>query len=135
MVVMEDGDTIAQVKQLDPRVTRLGRILRATSIDELPQLFNVLSGEMSLIGPRPHAIAHDSFYGNLLSEYAFRHHVKPGMTGWAQVNGCRGRTPQVEHMQSRLDLDLWYIRNWSLGLDLWILLKTFVEVARRRNAY
>jgi Undecaprenyl-phosphate glucose phosphotransferase len=135
MVVMEDGDTIAQVSRLDPRVTRLGRILRATSIDELPQLFNVLRGEMSLIGPRPHAIAHDDFYGNLLSEYAFRQHVKPGMTGWAQVNGCRGRTPRVEHMQSRLDLDLWYIRNWSLGLDLWILLKTFVEVARRRNAY
>jgi undecaprenyl-phosphate galactose phosphotransferase/putative colanic acid biosynthesis UDP-glucose lipid carrier transferase len=90
---------------------------------------------MSLIGPRPHAIAHDSFYANLLSEYAFRHHVKPGMTGWAQVNGCRGRTPQVEHMRSRLDLDLWYIKNWSVGLDLWILLKTVVEVARRRNAY
>jgi Undecaprenyl-phosphate glucose phosphotransferase len=135
MVVMEDGDTIAQVRRLDPRVTRLGHILRATSIDELPQLFNVLRGEMSLIGPRPHAIAHDSFYGKLLSEYAFRHHVKPGMTGWAQVNGCRGRTPRVEHMQSRLDLDLWYIKNWSLGLDLWILLKTFVEVTRRRNAY
>jgi undecaprenyl-phosphate galactose phosphotransferase/putative colanic acid biosynthesis UDP-glucose lipid carrier transferase len=135
MDVAEDGDTIAQVKRFDPRVTRVGRILRATSIDELPQLFNVLSGEMSLIGPRPHAIAHDSFYGNLLSEYAFRHHVKPGMTGWAQVNGCRGRTPRVEHMQSRLDLDLWYIKNWSVGLDLWILLKTVVEVARRRNAY
>jgi Undecaprenyl-phosphate glucose phosphotransferase len=135
MVVMEDGDTIAQVRRLDPRVTRLGHILRATSIDELPQLFNVLRGEMSLIGPRPHAIAHDSFYGKLLSEYAFRHHVKPGMTGWAQVNGRRGRTPRVEHMQSRLDLDLWYIKNWSLGLDLWILLKTIVEVTRRRNAY
>jgi Undecaprenyl-phosphate glucose phosphotransferase len=135
MVVMDDGDTVAQAKRLDPRVTRVGRILRATSIDELPQLFNVLRGEMSLIGPRPHAIAHDSFYGNLLSEYAFRHHVKPGMTGWAQVNGCRGRTPRVEHMQSRVDLDLWYIKNWSVGLDLWILLKTFVEVARRRNAY
>jgi Undecaprenyl-phosphate glucose phosphotransferase len=135
MVVMEDGDTITQVTRLDPRVTRIGRILRATSIDELPQLFNVLGGEMSLIGPRPHAIAHDSFYGNLLSDYAFRHHVKPGMTGWAQVNGCRGRTSRVEHMQSRVDLDLWYIKNWSLRLDLWILLKTFVEVARRRNAY
>jgi Undecaprenyl-phosphate glucose phosphotransferase len=134
MIVMEDGDTITQVKQLDPRVTPLGRILRATSLDELPQLFNVIRGEMSLIGPRPHAAAHDSFYGNLLSEYAFRHHVKPGMTGWAQVNGFRGRTPEVEQMQSRLDLDLWYIRNWSLGLDLWILLKTIIEVARRRNA-
>jgi Undecaprenyl-phosphate glucose phosphotransferase len=135
MVVMEDGDTITQVRRIDPRVTRLGHILRASSIDELPQLFNVLGGEMSLIGPRPHAIAHDSFYGDLLSDYAFRHHVKPGMTGWAQVNGCRGRTPRVEDMQSRLDLDLWYIKNWSLGLDLWILLKTFVEVTRRRNAY
>jgi lipopolysaccharide/colanic/teichoic acid biosynthesis glycosyltransferase len=135
MVVMEDGDAIAQVRRLDPRVTAIGRILRATSIDELPQLFNVLGGQMSLIGPRPHAIAHDSLYGNLLSDYAFRHHVKPGMTGWAQVNGCRGATPRVEHMQRRLDLDLWYIKNWSLGLDLWILLKTFIEVARRRNAY
>jgi undecaprenyl-phosphate galactose phosphotransferase/putative colanic acid biosynthesis UDP-glucose lipid carrier transferase len=135
MVVMEDGDTIAQVRRFDPRVTGIGRILRATSIDELPQLFNVLGGQMSLIGPRPHAIAHDSLYGNLLSDYAFRHHVKPGMTGWAQVNGCRGATPRVEHMQRRLDLDLWYIKNWSLGLDLWILLKTIVEVARRRNAY
>ena len=135
MVVMEDGDIIAQVRRLDPRVTRLGRVLRSASIDELPQLLNVLRGEMSLIGPRPHAIAHDSFYGNLLSNYAFRHHVKPGMTGWAQVNGYRGRTPRVEHMQSRLDLDLWYIKNWSFGLDLWILLKTVVEVTRRRNAY
>jgi len=135
MVVMEDGDTIAQVRRFDPRVTGIGRILRATSIDELPQLFNVLGGQMSLIGPRPHAIAHDSLYGNLLSDYAFRHHVKPGMSGWAQVNGCRGATPRVEHMQRRLDLDLWYIKNWSLGLDLWILLKTIVEVARRRNAY
>jgi Undecaprenyl-phosphate glucose phosphotransferase len=135
MVVMEDGDAIAQVRRLDPRVTAIGRILRATSIDELPQLFNVLGGQMSLIGPRPHAIAHDSLYGNLLSDYAFRHHVKPGMTGWAQVNGCRGATPRVEHMQRRLDLDLWYIKNWSLGLDLWILLKTIIEVARRRNAY
>jgi Undecaprenyl-phosphate glucose phosphotransferase len=135
MIVMEDGDTIAQVRRFDPRVTRLGQILRATSIDELPQLFNVLRGEMSLIGPRPHAIAHDGFYGNLLSDYAFRHHVKPGMTGWAQVNGCRGRTSKLEHMQNRVNLDLWYIKNWSLGLDLWILLKTVVEVARRRNAY
>jgi Undecaprenyl-phosphate glucose phosphotransferase len=135
MVVMEDGDTITQVRQLDPRVTRFGRLLRASSIDELPQLLNVFRGEMSLIGPRPHAIAHDSFYGNLLSEYAFRHHVKPGITGWAQVNGCRGRTSQVEHMQRRVDLDLWYIKNWSLGLDLWILVRTFVEVTRRRNAY
>jgi Undecaprenyl-phosphate glucose phosphotransferase len=135
MVVMEDGDVVHQVRRRDPRVTRLGRLLRCASIDELPQLLNVLGGEMSLVGPRPHAIAHDNFYGNLLSDYAFRHHVKPGMTGWAQVNGFRGQTSRIEHMQGRLDLDLWYIRNWNVALDLWILLKTVIEVTRRRNAY
>jgi lipopolysaccharide/colanic/teichoic acid biosynthesis glycosyltransferase len=119
----------------DPRVSGFGAILRATSIDELPQLINVLLGDMSLIGPRPHALAHDGHYSRLLSEYAFRHHVKPGITGWAQIQGCRGRTEQVAQMKKRVDFDLWYINNWSVGLDLLILLRTFAEVLRRRNAY
>ena len=90
---------------------------------------------MSLIGPRPHALAHDGYYSRLLSEYAFRHHVKPGITGWAQIQGARGRTEQVELMKKRIDFDLWYINNWSVGLDLLILLRTFAEVLRHRNAY
>jgi Undecaprenyl-phosphate glucose phosphotransferase len=135
MTVMEEGDRVTQVIQHDPRVTKFGAVLRATSIDELPQLFNVLLGEMSLIGPRPHAVAHDSHYGKLLSDYAFRHHVKPGITGWAQIHGCRGGTAQVGLMKKRLDFDLWYINNWNVGLDLVILLRTFLEVVRPRNAY
>ncbi|MEK9284920.1 undecaprenyl-phosphate glucose phosphotransferase [Bradyrhizobium sp. ISRA442] len=135
MTVMEEGDNVAQAIRHDPRVTRVGAILRATSLDELPQLFNVLLGDMSLIGPRPHAIAHDGHYGSMLSEYAFRHHVKPGMTGWAQIHGCRGETAQIELMKKRVDCDLWYINHWSIGLDLLILLRTPGEVLRRRNAY
>ena len=135
MSVMEEGDNVIQVTRHDPRVTKFGAVLRATSIDELPQLFNVLLGEMSLVGPRPHAVAHDSHYTQLLSEYAFRHHVKPGITGWAQVNGARGGTAQIGQMKSRLDFDLWYINNWSVGLDLVILLRTLAEVVRPRNAY
>jgi Undecaprenyl-phosphate glucose phosphotransferase len=135
MTVMEDGNRVTQATRHDPRITKLGWVLRATSIDELPQLFNVLLGEMSLVGPRPHAVAHDDYYGALLSDYAFRHHVKPGITGWAQINGCRGGTAQVELMKRRLDFDLWYIGNWNLGLDLLILFRTLIEVVRHRNAY
>jgi Undecaprenyl-phosphate glucose phosphotransferase len=135
MSVMEDGRELQQAKRIDPRVTPIGRILRKTSIDELPQLFNVLLGDMSLIGPRPHALAHDDHFGNLLSDYAFRHHVKPGITGWAQVKGYRGETARVEQMKGRVDCDLWYINNWSLALDLKILALTCVELMRRRNAY
>jgi Undecaprenyl-phosphate glucose phosphotransferase len=135
MTVMEEGDGVIQAIRHDPRVTKFGRVLRATSIDELPQLFNVLFGDMSLVGPRPHAVAHDGYYGKLLSEYAFRHHVKPGITGWAQIHGCRGGTANVELMKKRLDFDLWYINNWNLGLDLVILLRTVLELARPRNAY
>jgi Undecaprenyl-phosphate glucose phosphotransferase len=135
MSVMEEGDSVTQAVRHDPRVTKLGALLRAASIDELPQLFNVLRGDMSLVGPRPHAVAHDSHYGKLLSEYAFRHHVKPGITGWAQIQGCRGGTAEVWQMKRRLDFDLWYINNWSLGLDLVVLVRTFLEVVRPRNAY
>jgi Undecaprenyl-phosphate glucose phosphotransferase len=135
MTVMENDATVSQATRYDPRVTRLGRLLRASSIDELPQLFNVLLGDMSLTGPRPHAVAHDDQYSNILADYAHRHHVKPGITGWAQVHGCRGNTSEVDLMQKRLDMDLWYISNWNLGLDVLILFRTFAEVLRHRNAY
>ena len=135
MTVTEDDDKIVQATRFDERVTRVGRILRQSSLDELPQLFNVLKGEMSLVGPRPHALSHDSKYSELLADYAFRHHVKPGITGWAQVNGFRGETPQLEKMQRRVQLDLWYINNWSLLRDLKIILQTCFEVIRSRNAY
>jgi Undecaprenyl-phosphate glucose phosphotransferase len=135
MTVMEEGESVTQATRHDPRVTRFGAVLRATSIDELPQLFNVLLGNMSLVGPRPHAVAHDGYYGSLLSDYAFRHHVKPGITGWAQIHGCRGGTAKVESMKQRLDFDLWYINNWNLGLDLMIMVRTVLELVRPRNAY
>jgi Undecaprenyl-phosphate glucose phosphotransferase len=135
MSVQEDGAVVSQAVRNDPRVTAVGRLLRAASIDELPQLVNVLSGEMSVIGPRPHALAHDDQFQKIVSDYAFRHHVKPGLTGWAQCNGCRGATPSVEDIARRVKLDLWYINNWSLLLDLQILMKTFFEVLRKRNAY
>ncbi|MDN3278942.1 undecaprenyl-phosphate glucose phosphotransferase [Frankia sp. RB7] len=135
MRVQEDGPVVVQASRQDPRVTSIGRFLRAASIDELPQLLNVLTGEMSLIGPRPHALAHDSYFEKILEDYAFRHHVKPGLTGWAQCNGSRGATPTVEAIAERVKLDLWYVNNWSLWLDVQILIKTFFEVARKRNAY
>ena len=135
MTVQENGDVIRQATRNDPRVTRIGKLLRAASIDELPQLLNVLQGEMSLVGPRPHALAHDNYFENLLQDYAFRHHVKPGMTGWAQVNGLRGATPSVDLIARRVKMDLWYINNWSLWLDIQILIKTLFEVLRKRNAF
>jgi undecaprenyl-phosphate galactose phosphotransferase/putative colanic acid biosynthesis UDP-glucose lipid carrier transferase len=135
MTVLEDGTAIRQATKRDARVTRVGRLLRATSIDELPQFYNVLRGDMSLVGPRPHAVAHDSEFSQLIANYAFRHHVKPGITGWAQVHGFRGETPQLETMQRRVEHDLWYINNWSLWLDLRILAQSCVEVMRQRNAY
>ena len=135
MTVQEEGAEVKQAKRDDPRVTRIGKLLRTTSIDELPQLLNVLSGEMSLVGPRPHALAHDHQFEHLLSDYAFRRHVKPGMTGWAQCNGARGATPGIEHIQERVEFDLWYINNWSVWLDFLIMIKTFFEVLRKRNAF
>jgi undecaprenyl-phosphate galactose phosphotransferase/putative colanic acid biosynthesis UDP-glucose lipid carrier transferase len=135
MTVQENGPSVAQATRDDPRVTAIGRLLRSSSIDELPQLVNVLKGDMSVIGPRPHALAHDSYFEKILGDYAFRHHVKPGMTGWAQCNGARGATPSIEHISERVKLDLWYINNWSLWLDIQILIKTFFEVLRKRNAY
>jgi undecaprenyl-phosphate galactose phosphotransferase/putative colanic acid biosynthesis UDP-glucose lipid carrier transferase len=135
MKVMEDGAAVMQATEKDPRVTRVGRFLRETSIDELPQLLNVLQGHMSIVGPRPHALIHDHEYGRMIANYAFRHHVKPGITGWAQVQGFRGGTPRLELMQQRITLDLWYVDNWSLTLDIYIMLRTFFELARARNAY
>jgi Undecaprenyl-phosphate glucose phosphotransferase len=135
MFVQEDGPTVRQAVESDIRITRLGKWLRRTSIDELPQLMNVLSGTMSLVGPRPHALAHDDHFDKVVRNYAFRHHVKPGLTGWAQVHGHRGPTPTVADIQRRVQFDLWYIDNWSLRLDLLIIVKTIAEVMRSRNAY
>lgn len=135
MTVTEDGDQITQAVKDDPRTTRVGRLLRRTSIDELPQLFNVLRGEMSLVGPRPHALAHDQHYDRLLQTYANRHQVKPGITGWAQVNGFRGETRTADMMKQRVKFDLDYIRNWSLWCDLRILARTVLIVFSSKNAY
>jgi undecaprenyl-phosphate galactose phosphotransferase/putative colanic acid biosynthesis UDP-glucose lipid carrier transferase len=135
MSVTEDGDNIRQATANDTRVTHVGRILRRTSIDELPQLVNVLRGEMSVVGPRPHAVAHNNQYERLIGSYAFRHHVKPGITGWAQVNGYRGETATVEMMRGRVERDLWYIDNWSFWLDVKIILKTIVVFAKQDTAY
>jgi len=135
MTVQEDGPVIQQATQGDTRVTRIGQWLRCTSIDELPQLLNVIRGEMSLVGPRPHALAHDEYYGRAIPTYARRFAAKPGITGWAQVNGARGATPAVADMQRRIALDLWYVEHWNLTLDLTILARTVAEVARRTSAY
>jgi Undecaprenyl-phosphate glucose phosphotransferase len=135
MYVLEDGATIQQACRDDPRVTRVGRFLRASSIDELPQIFNVLKGEMSLVGPRPHAVAHDQQYAQEIPNYELRQHVKPGITGWAQVNGLRGETADIERMHRRIEFDVWYALNASLLLDFEILARTVIEVCRPRNAY
>ena len=135
MTVMENGDRIVQAKKDDPRVTRLGRFLRKTSLDELPQLINVLKGEMSIVGPRPHAQAHDQYYSYMIEDYCGRQRVKPGITGWAQVNGFRGETPTLQSMCDRVAHDLWYVRNFSIALDIQILARTVREVLRPRNAH
>jgi putative colanic acid biosynthesis UDP-glucose lipid carrier transferase len=135
MTVLEDGDTVKQAARFDKRVTRVGLWLRRTSIDELPQLINVLRGDMSLVGPRPHAAAHDYYYDRVIPNYSLRQRMKPGITGHAQVKGSRGETPTVEAMQRRVELDLWYIGNWSVYLDLAIMAQTVIEVLRGRNAY
>ena len=135
MSVQEDGETIEQAKLNDYRVTGVGNWLRRTSIDELPQLFNVLRGTMSIVGPRPHAIAHDTYFDKMIGKYAYRSHVKPGITGWAQVNGCRGRTAAVSDIERRVQFDLWYIENWTLYLDLKIMVMTALEIIRGKNAY
>jgi putative colanic acid biosynthesis UDP-glucose lipid carrier transferase len=135
MMVCEDGPTLAQATKHDWRVTPLGALLRRTSIDELPQIFNVLEGKMSFVGPRPHAVAHNEAYRKLISGYMIRHKVRPGITGWAQVNGLRGETATVDKMQQRVQYDLDYLKNWSLWLDLKIIARTALTVLRDRNAY
>jgi len=135
MTVCEDGDVIRQATRDDRRVTRLGGFLRRTSLDELPQFINVLQGRMSVVGPRPHAIAHNEMYRKLITGYMVRHKVKPGITGWAQVNGCRGETEVLDKMQARIDFDLQYLRNWSLKLDLMIVARTALIVLRDRHAF
>jgi Undecaprenyl-phosphate glucose phosphotransferase len=135
MTVMEDGDSFRPVIRHDPRVTRLGRLMRHTNIDELPQLFNVLVGDMSLVGPRPHATEQNEVFAELISSFFRRHNVKPGITGWAQVNGYRGETDTLEKMLRRVEHDLYYIDNWSLLLDLKILVLTFFSRKVYWNAY
>jgi lipopolysaccharide/colanic/teichoic acid biosynthesis glycosyltransferase/tellurite resistance protein len=135
MQVLENGPAVKQAQKDDPRVTPIGRLLRRLSLDELPQLINVVVGDMSLIGPRPHAVAHNEMYRRQIVEYMLRHKVKPGITGWAQVNGWRGETDTLRKMVYRVEHDLYYIRNWSLWLDLKILWLTVFGRKVRLNAY
>lgn len=130
MTVMDDGEAIVQAQRGDWRVTRIGKLLRRSSIDELPQLFNVIRGDMSIVGPRPHAVAHHDQYGALIASYALRHHVKPGLTGMAQIRGLRGETRQLALMERRVEQDLWYINHWSLTLDLMIMMRTCFVLLR-----
>ncbi len=135
MTVMEDGAQITQATKNDKRITRVGAFLRRTSLDELPQFWNVIRGEMSIVGPRPHAIAHNNYYDDLIENYANRHRVKPGITGWAQVHGFRGETSTPDMMANRVRYDLEYIENWSLWLDLKIVIMTPLFGLFRRSAY
>lgn len=135
MSALDDGAVIKQAQKNDQRITPLGAFLRKNSLDELPQFVNVLQGSMSIVGPRPHAVAHNEIYRKLIKGYMSRHKVKPGITGWAQVNGLRGETKTLDKMKVRIDYDLDYLRNWSLQLDLYIILKTILVVLRDQNAH
>ena len=135
MTVCEDGDTVKQATKNDCRVTRLGGFLRRTSLDELPQFFNVLQGHMSIVGPRPHAVAHNEYYSQHISGYMLRHFIKPGITGWAQINGWRGETDQLYKMEKRVEYDLEYIRRWSLWMDVKIILLSVFKGFSSKNAY
>lgn len=135
MTVCEDGESVPQAQKCDPRITPLGAFLRKSSLDELPQFFNVIKGEMSIVGPRPHAIAHNEHYRNIVKRYMLRHRVKPGITGWAQVNGWRGETDTLEKMEKRIDYDLYYIENWSIWLDIKIMWLTVWKGLVNKNAY
>jgi putative colanic acid biosynthesis UDP-glucose lipid carrier transferase len=135
MRAQEDGSEIIQARRGDPRLTRFGAFLRRTSLDELPQFVNVLQGRMSIVGPRPHAVAHNEMYRKLIKGYMLRHKVRPGITGWAQVNGFRGETETLEKMKARIECDLEYLRNWSLRLDLFIMAKTVWVIVKNDSAY
>jgi lipopolysaccharide/colanic/teichoic acid biosynthesis glycosyltransferase len=135
MSTLDDGPHIEQARADDARVTAIGRYLRRFNLDELPQLLNVLKGEMSLVGPRPHAVAHDQIYEKRILSYPRRLNMKPGITGWAQVNGFRGRTETDEAMRARVEYDLYYIDNWSILFDLYILGLTMCSPKAFRNAH
>jgi putative colanic acid biosysnthesis UDP-glucose lipid carrier transferase len=135
MRAQDDGSVVPQATKDDPRVTPFGAFIRRTSLDELPQFVNVLQGRMSIVGPRPHAVAHNEMYRQLIKAYMVRHKVKPGITGWAQVHGLRGETETIEKMQARVEYDLEYLRNWSLGLDLQIIARTIKVVFFDEAAY
>ena len=135
MTVAEDGAKVVQATKNDQRVTKIGAFLRRSSLDELPQFINVLQGRMSIVGPRPHAVAHNEQYRKLIKGYMLRHKVKPGITGWAQVNGLRGETETLDKMEARVRYDLDYLRSWSLWLDLWIIVRTVQVVLKRENAF
>ncbi|WP_116895873.1 exopolysaccharide biosynthesis polyprenyl glycosylphosphotransferase, partial [Pseudomonas syringae] len=135
MSVQENTDVVLQATRNDARVTPLGRFLRRTSLDELPQFFNVLHGDMSIVGPRPHAIAHNEQYRRQVSGYMLRHKVKPGITGWAQINGWRGETDTLDKMRMRVEFDLEYIEHWSIWLDLKIILLTLLKGFGNKNAF
>ena len=135
MYVVERGADVRQAVAGDARITKVGKVLRKLSLDELPQLFNVIAGQMSLVGPRPHAVLHDEYYGAAIPAYVVRQQVKPGITGWAQVNGLRGETDTIEKMRARVEYDLEYLRNWSIGLDLRIIASTVRVVFFDRHAY
>jgi putative colanic acid biosysnthesis UDP-glucose lipid carrier transferase len=135
MTTQDNGAVVRQATRDDPRITRFGAFLRRTSLDELPQFFNVLQGAMSIVGPRPHAVAHNEQYRQMIKAYMVRHKVKPGITGWAQVNGHRGETDTIEKMRARVEFDLEYLRNWSLGLDLQIIARTIRVAFFDKNAY
>ncbi|WEK03724.1 MAG: undecaprenyl-phosphate glucose phosphotransferase [Candidatus Devosia phytovorans] len=135
MSVMESSGAMTQAIKNDSRITRVGRFIRSTSVDELPQFWNVLFGHMSVVGPRPHAVSQEDHYDQLIARYAFRRHVKPGITGWAQINGHRGATPTVSSMEDRLEHDLWYMHHWSLWLDIRIMLRTFGAMFDRKSAF
>jgi len=131
----EKDNCVTQASRKDPRVTKIGAFLRSTSLDELPQFFNVLQGRMSIVGPRPHAIAHGELYKDKIDDYMKRHKVKPGITGWAQINGWRGETDTLEKMEKRVEYDLYYIENWSLWFDLKIIFMTLFKVFLHESAY
>ncbi|MBY0364847.1 MAG: undecaprenyl-phosphate glucose phosphotransferase [Proteobacteria bacterium] len=135
MRTLDNGNVVKQATKDDPRITRFGAIIRRTSLDELPQFINVLQGRMSIVGPRPHAVAHNEEYRKLIKAYMVRHKVKPGITGWAQVNGLRGETDTIDKMKARVEYDLEYLRNWSLALDMQIILRTVRLVVFDRHAY
>jgi putative colanic acid biosynthesis UDP-glucose lipid carrier transferase len=135
MTATDNGSVVKQATKNDQRITPFGAFIRRTSLDELPQFMNVLQGRMSIVGPRPHAVAHNETYRKLVKGYMVRHKVKPGITGWAQVSGYRGETETVDKMEKRIEYDLEYLRNWSLSMDLWIIIKTALLVVKDRNAY